>query len=142
MLGTDRQISTVVSSVSGAVAGLPTGSTSRTFAGSGSVMRMRPSSDERREVARAVAVDAEVVSVDWTEQRVIGSRIDETRVPEGLELRERSLGRQLESIFGDVAGGAGTAVRPETGERLIEKVRPAAALGGVDERGRRGAAVR
>ncbi len=78
------------------------------------------------EVARVLAVDSEVVGVDRTEKRIIGIGHPRTTHAQPLKSRFDVRRRQLETVVGHVAVGAGAAIGAETLQVPVdERPRPA-----------------
>ena len=107
--------------MSGAVAGLPTGLTSRTLLGNGKRNANEAVLRKSRIVVRALAVHAEVIRVDRPEQRIVGLWIDEALLLERPQPRERVRGGQLKGILGHVTRGAGAAVPAKAREGLVKE---------------------
>ena len=83
-------------------------------------------SPEGGEVGRARAVDAEVVRVDWAEQRIVGFRVESPAELERLVTSLGVCGRQLEAVGRHVAIGASAAVAAEAIHLAVnECVKPA-----------------
>ena len=78
---------------------------------------------EVAEVARVVAVDAEIVRVDRPEQRIVGVGIRSAPQLQKLEPRLHIGGRQLEMVRRHVAVGARAAVAIQPFQPPIEECR-------------------
>jgi hypothetical protein len=79
-----------------------------------------------------------VVGVNGEEERIACQRIRQPLLVEGLESRFDILGRELERFFGNVAGGAASAISMNVREVHIEKDLSA---GWISCRQRRGRAL-
>jgi hypothetical protein len=70
---------------------------------------------------RVSGVDAEVVCIDRSEQRVVGVRVALAPCLKRLEPRVHARGRELKTVIGHVAVGAGTAVPIQAFEAAVKK---------------------